>query len=279
MHVREALPDVQSKRPEISAALASIVDAATAKREDERYADDAELIADLEDVLAMEAARTGAASGEATTVLRTLPARARRHVPYRMRYPAVVGLLLALVLVVIGGGALYLAGRTHHGPGKLPGALPPSTHTQVGLCGSCAHDYNPLATSGPRTQHPGQVGLAIDANVNTAWTTETYYAGLGKPGVGLYVTANPGVAARSMILDTSTPGYSVVIYARTSRPDPNRFDPGPGGWVRVGAAGAVHAKQTIRLSTGDVRYRYYLVWITSLGAHQSVAINEIALYT
>src|SRR6185437_14551148 len=46
-HVRETIPDVQLKRPEISAALASVVDTATAKRLDERYADDAELIADL----------------------------------------------------------------------------------------------------------------------------------------------------------------------------------------------------------------------------------------
>ena len=56
-HVREQIPDVQSKRPEVSAALASVVDAATAKRVEDRYADDAELIADLEDVLAIEAAR------------------------------------------------------------------------------------------------------------------------------------------------------------------------------------------------------------------------------
>src|SRR6202045_4425756 len=47
-HVREVLPDVQSQRPEVSAALAAVVDRATAKRQQERYADDAELIADLE---------------------------------------------------------------------------------------------------------------------------------------------------------------------------------------------------------------------------------------
>ena len=58
-HVRETIPDVQLKRPEVSAALASVVDTATAKRLDERYADDAELIADLEDVLAIETARAG----------------------------------------------------------------------------------------------------------------------------------------------------------------------------------------------------------------------------
>src|SRR6201995_2304761 len=50
-HVREILPDVQVKRPEVSAALASVVDTATAKREADRYADDAEMIAGLEEVL------------------------------------------------------------------------------------------------------------------------------------------------------------------------------------------------------------------------------------
>src|ERR1700691_6299386 len=44
-HVREELPDVQTKRPEVSAALASVVDTATAKRQEDRYADDVELIA------------------------------------------------------------------------------------------------------------------------------------------------------------------------------------------------------------------------------------------
>ena len=62
------------------------------------------------------------------------------------------------------------------------------------LCASCAHDYNPDAISGPKNQHPGEDGLAIDGNRNTAWTTEIYYYGLqSKPGVGLYVDANPGV--------------------------------------------------------------------------------------
>jgi serine/threonine-protein kinase len=279
-HVREEIPDVQLKRPEISAALASIVDTATAKREDERYADDAELIADLEDVLAMETSRAGGpVSGEVTSVLRTLPTRARARLPYRMRHPAMVGLFLAVVLVALGAGGLYLAGRTHHGTGNLSQAPPPAVHHQIGLCGNCAHDYNPLATSGPKDQHPGQTGLAIDRDVNTAWTTETYFAGLGKPGVGLYVTANPGVAARSLVLDTSTPGYTVVIYARKTHPNPNAFDPGPNGWVRVGAVPAVRGRQNVPLHTAGARYRYYLVWITSLGTHQAVAINEVALYT
>src|ERR1700761_4878103 len=48
-HVREELPDVRVLRPEVSAALAAVVDTATAKHPSERYADDAEMIAELED--------------------------------------------------------------------------------------------------------------------------------------------------------------------------------------------------------------------------------------
>src|SRR6185503_6440943 len=84
-HVREELPDVQMLRPEASAALAAVVDRATAKDLKRRYLDASSLVADLEDVLAIETARAGAATGEATAVLRTLPGRARRRLPLRLR--------------------------------------------------------------------------------------------------------------------------------------------------------------------------------------------------
>ena len=279
-HVRETIPDVQHKRPEVSAALAGVLETATAKRVEERYADDAELIADLEDVLAIETARSGSATGEVTTVLRTLPSRTRRRVPLRLRQPLLVaGLALALVAVIV-AGVLFLAQRTHHGSGDLPQAPPKPTPHQISLCDSCATDYNPDALSGPKTQHPSQDPLAIDGNRNTAWSTESYDNNdLGKAGVGIYVDAKPGVAAGNMIIDTDTPGYRVTIYARTSTPNPNTFDTRSGGWVAVGNAANVHATQTIKLHTAGVRYRYYLVWITSLGNHASVDVNEIALYT
>ena len=72
-HVREELPDVQLRRPEVSAALAAVVDRATSKDLTRRYPDAQSMIADLEDVLAIETARTGHVTGEATTVLRSLP--------------------------------------------------------------------------------------------------------------------------------------------------------------------------------------------------------------
>jgi serine/threonine-protein kinase len=282
-HVREELPDVQVKRPEASAALASVVETATAKREADRYADDAEMIADLEDVLELETARAGGAlNAEATSVIKTLPQSTRQRLPMRIRHPwyMVLGLLLvaALVAVVL----VFLAGRTHRG---TPGA-PPQQHAPKGTphlikpCPTCAHDYNPDALSGPKVQHPTQDGLAIDGNLSTAWTTESYDGDvLGKPGVGLYVSYKPAVAAGSMVLHTSTPGYSVAIYATNETPDPNTFNPAPNGWRKLATVAAVKSKQTIRLNTHGVHYHYYLVWIIALNNRSSVAINEISLYT
>ncbi|MBV9818412.1 MAG: serine/threonine protein kinase [Solirubrobacterales bacterium] len=277
-HVREELPDIQAKRPEVSATLAAVVETATAKREQDRYADMEELIADLEDVLAIETARAGSATGQVTSVLRTLPDRAQRRIPLRLRYP-VVGAVAALVAAaVIVAVIVFLAPRTHHGTGLLPQPAPTQTPHQVQPCNTCAHDYNPDALSGPKNQHPNEVGLAIDGDRNTAWTTETYYDDdLGKPGVGLYVDASPGVVAGSLVLDTETPGYAVTIYATNTLPDADSF--AASGWVKVGAAASVSQTQTIRLQTRGVRYRYYLVWITALGNHNQVAINEVRLFT
>jgi serine/threonine-protein kinase len=279
-HVREEVPDVQSRRPEVSSALAAVLDTATAKRLEERYADDAELIADLEDVLAIETARAGAVSGEATTVLRTLPSRTQRRVPFSLRHRAVTAGLSLVALLAVAGVAVWLATRAHHGTGKLPAPAPAPRLVQVQLCQSCAHDYNPYALDGIKTQNPQLTGLAIDGDVNTAWQTQQYYDGtLGKPGVGLYVDATPGVAARELVLYTATPGWNAQIWARTTTPNRDVFDKGNGGWVQLTSVSGVRRRQNITLNTGGARYRYYLVWITTLPPGQnSVSINELALY-
>jgi serine/threonine-protein kinase len=282
-HVREELPDVQVKRPEVSAALAAVVETATAKREADRYADDGEMIADLEDVLELETARAGGAfNAEATSVMKTLPRSTQRRLPMRIRHPRYVLVGLALLAAVVALVIVFLANRTHHGtPGAPPQQhAPKGTPTLIKPCSTCAHDYNPDALSGAKNQHPWQDSYAIDGNLSTAWTTETYDGDvLGKPGVGLYVSYKPPVAAGSMVLHTQTPGYSAAIYATNQTPDRNTFNSGPGGWHKLATVGAVKSKQTIRLNTHGVRYHYYLVWITALNDHGSVAINEISLYT
>jgi serine/threonine-protein kinase len=279
-HVREELPDIQSKRAEVSSALAAVLDTATAKRAEKRYADDAELIADLEDVLAIETARAGNVSGEVTSVLKTLPSGKQRRVPFRVRHKVITAMLSLIVVAAVAGVAIWLATRAHHGTGRLPAPAPAPRLVQAQLCQSCAHDYNPDALDGDKTQNPNLAGLAIDGDVNTAWQTQQYYDNtLGKPGVGVYVDANPGISARAIVVYTGTPGWPAQVWARNATPNRNVFDTGPRGWAKLAQVSSMRGKQNIALNTGSNRYRYYLVWITGLPpGKQSVSINEVALY-
>ncbi|HLJ01845.1 MAG TPA: protein kinase [Solirubrobacteraceae bacterium] len=282
-HVRDPLPDVQAARPEISAALAAVIDTATAKRVEERYADDAELIADLEDVLAIEAARSGSATGETTAVLRTLPPRKQSRVPFGIRH-RVLAIAIVILAVAATAAVIIWVGltRAHHGvPPARESAPPASLHlTADQLCQNCAHDYNPYAISGPKNQNPTTVGLAIDGDLSTSWSTDQYYSGsLQKPGVGLYLDTYPGIVAREMVIHTVTPGWSLVVYGRKSTPNPDTFDAGSSGWVRLTSLPSVLSTQRLAINTGGVRYRYYLVWITKLPPGRNlVTINEITLY-
>src|ERR687898_893546 len=72
-HVKNPLPDIRMRRPEISAALAAVVDTACAKETANRYASATEIVHELEQALVIETSRSGEATGEATTVLRSLP--------------------------------------------------------------------------------------------------------------------------------------------------------------------------------------------------------------
>jgi tRNA A-37 threonylcarbamoyl transferase component Bud32 len=276
-HVREQIPDVQYVRPEVSAALASVVDTATAKRVEDRYADDAELIADLEDVLAIETARAGSATGEVTSVLRTLPSETQRRVPYRVLHRAGALALTLVLLAIVTGVVVWLGTRTHQQAPKLQAPAPAPHEALIRPCPTCAHDYNPDAISGAKVQNPGLDGYAIDGDTHTAWLTEHYYNGsLQKAGVGLYVDLGQPTHARYIDVYTQTPGWSGQIWASSSPPDPAAFVTGPGGWVQLAQVASMQNGQKIPLTGG---YRYYLVWITSLPPGKDyAALNEVALY-
>ncbi len=58
-HVNEQMPDVQRKRPEVSSALAAVIERATEKKAEKRYSDMAAMLDDLESALEVEVARAG----------------------------------------------------------------------------------------------------------------------------------------------------------------------------------------------------------------------------
>jgi serine/threonine-protein kinase len=277
-HVREDLPDVQIRRPEVSSALAAVVDGLTEKDLDERYPDDATVISDLEDVLSIELSRSGGhAPREATVVFKSLPAQKQRRVPASVRHPMrllVVSLLLLVVGIVL---AFVLKDNTTRGTGNAAG---PPPRSQPGITGvpigqGRAHDYDPFGLP-QREEHPNEARFVIDADPNTSWSTESYRGGTlgGKSGVGIYIDAKPSANGARLEIDSPTPGWRGTIYAAKSNVPSTLPDP---RWIAVGDIGKATKKTTVVL--GGTAYRYYLVWIQALPeGKEAVELSEIRLY-
>lgn len=281
-HVREEVPDVRLVRPEVSAMLASVVETATAKKLPDRYANETEMIADLEKVLALEATRAGTADGQVTAVLQTLPPETRKRIPLTVRSRGRAIALVLIAAVVAAGVIVALALRTQPGHGQTdPDHSGSSATTPVAICSDtgCVSAYNPDGNPGIE-QNDTEAPAAVDGSAKTSWNTENYYypaGGLGKKGVGIYVeTATPASVAR-LVVQTATPGWNAQIYATNSKPVPTSFQ--DSGWSQVGGKSDVAGTQSFGLNAGGKSYRYYLVWITKLKpGNQYASVNEITLY-
>jgi tRNA A-37 threonylcarbamoyl transferase component Bud32 len=270
-HVQEQMPDIQIARPDVSSSLAAVVDRATAKELGNRYATVGDLVHDLEQVLAIEAARAGETTGEATTILQTLPSGdTTEYAPLRLRRPR-RWLLSVLAVVLLAAGVIgFLATRTERGPGGTQDVGSGDLRA-VALGSDAAHDYDPQGDddeSGEATQ------FAIDANPTTVWDTETYDAGFegaNKEGVGLYVDAGSEVAAKEVAVRTSTPGFTAAVYAANEVPDDIA------GWTKVSTDTRIGQEQQIQLDTGGQSFRYYLLWITELPEDGKAAVKELSV--
>ena len=276
-HVREDMPDLQARRPEASATLASVLDRMTDKDLKRRYPDIDTLVADLEEALAIEAARTGHSTGEATAVLRTLPPSARRRLPFRMRHPLPVAAIV--LLLVIGASLVVLllkegVDRTERGTGAGDIEAPAGERV-VSVASTSAKDYDPL---GDDDEHPERAPLVVDRQPDTRWITESYSSGIegaNKDGVGIYVDAKPGVEAVRMEIQSPETGWRAEIFGASGSRVPEGID---AGWKRLGGGEVRSDHQRFRLADSGERYRYYLVWITELPPDaQRVEIGEIAL--
>jgi eukaryotic-like serine/threonine-protein kinase len=270
-HVREPMPDVQRLRPEMSAALAAVVERATCKERKNRYASVDQMLNDLEQALAIEVARSGHPTGEATSVIRALPRRSAAIVPTRWRNPKLWAATLALLVL---GGALVVVGilmRAEEDKQPVAGRpAPAAPPTNVKL--TAAKDFDP---GGDGREHPDEVSRAIDDDPDTKWSTENYTQGGGfgsKSGVGLYVTAATPVAATQLDLWTNTPGYDVTIYGA------NQPGTSIGEWGRaIGRVKDVGSKEEIKLNTAGQARKHYLIWITKLPQGNKAEVAQVRL--
>jgi serine/threonine-protein kinase len=270
-HVREPLPDVQRERPEISAALAAVVEHATAKQTANRFPTVEHMLADLEQALAIEVARGGHPTGEATSVIRALPRKSAAIVPARWRSPRLWAAMLALATIAAAMVIVALALRTQEDKRTVAGPPPPAKPAaNVEL--SAAQDFDPGGGDG---EHHQEVGRAIDNDPATSWSTENYSQGGGfnrKSGVGLYVTARQPVAATRLDLWTRTPGFEVTIYA-ADRAGARIQDWGPA----IGRAKVDGTRVRIPLNAHGKDFRHYLIWITKLPDGKQADIAEVNL--
>ncbi len=257
-HVNETLPDVQQRRPDLSAAAALVVERATAKDARERYQNVGEMIDDLSTALEVEAARAGSTTGEATSVLDAVPPEGRK-LSSRARWSWAA---IALI-VLVGGGALVatqLIGSGNSPVGGKDGNGSAQKGSEVGI--EAATDYDP---EGDEQEEPEKVGLAVDGNpTGTAWSTEHYdtedFAGTKTgpdPGVGLYVTSEVTAKPTQMIVRTPTPGWDAQIFASDAGP-PGDIE----GWGEpVGEVSDASSTEEIELDLSKPA-RYFLIWFT-----------------
>jgi serine/threonine-protein kinase len=254
-HVNEELPDVQQRRPDISAAAALVVERATAKEPDERYEDVGEMIDDLSTALEVEAARAGSTTGEATSVLDAVPP-AKRELSGRSRWSwAAIALLVVIAAGVLVAVGVIGSGGTPGGGGALKGKGDPVAIAE-------ATDYDP---EGDGHEDPETVGLAIDGNpTGTAWSTEHYdtdtFAGTKTgpdPGVGLYVTTKATSSPTEMQIRSPTPGWDAEIFAAPGGP-PEEL---PEWGEAVGEVTDAGELEEVELHLPSPA-RYYLIWFT-----------------
>ncbi len=271
-HVQDPMPDVRGRRPEISASLAAAVERATAKETGNRYRTAEEMVADLEETLAIEAARSGEATGEATTVLRGLGDTAD-FVPLRLRSPARYLAVGGLSIALLAGVIAVLLGRTEQG--TTGGAAPQGSGDlrPVRLASGAVDDFDP-PPAGDGKESPNDTRATIDNDPQTLWDTERYqtpdFSGL-KPGVGIYADTAAPVAARRLDVRTDAPGWQAEVYAAATVPD--AID----GWTKVGERTRVGPRGRLRIDTRGRRFRFYLLWIVELPPGNKATVNELTL--
>jgi serine/threonine-protein kinase len=255
-HLNEPVPDILERRPDVPVRLAAAIEHALEKKPERRFASMGEFAAELRQCLAdigsFDAERTFIAP---STVMReSAPHRARTRRP---RWP--LYLLLGLIAAAaITAGALTLGGSNH--PAKRSGAV--TGGVSVPLSGIAG--YDPQGTGG---EHDSYAARATDGNPSTFWYTEHYnssaFGGL-KDGVGLVLDAGRAVKLSAVTVTSDTPGFSARIETGASPSGPFTTD---------SATSTVGGRTTFTLDGKPGRY--YVVWITSLGSHSSVDVNEV----
>jgi eukaryotic-like serine/threonine-protein kinase len=242
-HMRDPVPSVRDRRPDVPASVDAIVSRAMAKRPEDRFPSTQEMVAALED-----AERDGEAASLSEGATGVIPRRDRQPRPTRRRlWP------LWVALIVVAAGALALALIVSNRDGGSGGGAVGSVKL------TAVKDYDP---QGDGTEHPDSVALATDGNTSTFWTTETYRT-FAKPGVGLILDAGNEVEIEHLEIISDEPGFTAEVLAGNEE---------SGGFVPYSEEQEIGSRTTLELAGGK-SYRYYVIWITDTNTRAH--INEV----
>ena len=279
-HVREQIPDVQPKRPEVSAALAAVVDDATAKRQEDRYADDAELIADLEDVLAIETAarrqrhrRSDQRVAHAAVDVRSGGFPSPSATVWSRWWPADRR----------GGDSRRARCGWRRGPTTAPASSRrrrrrrlAEAAQQVQLCQTCAYGFNPLGD--PTDEAPNAAWRSTATRARTGQTQDYYDEHATRPRPASASTSTPSRHTTARIApdlhrdagvegDRSTPPTPAAAHGPNAR----------AGVEHCARDGRRPATQSTS-QAGQTSYRYCSSGSPRSAAPAPLQLNEVALY-
>jgi len=259
-HINEAPPSIRDKRPDVPPRVEAAVHRAMAKDPEARFQTMGDFGRELEACLA---------EVQGTQITAPVAAPRRGRAPRRGISPWPI-ILVVLALMATGAVVAYLivqgipswgisGVRSGGGSHGQPVAAPRL---------SAVTAYDPHGTGVPG-EHNAEASNATDHKRNTYWETERYRdaPSLGKDGVGLVLDARRDVQLRQLGFSTATPGFTAEIKAGDS-------ETGPFNDV---VAGPQQVSTTPLFTILSGKHRYYLIWITRLGASYNTArINEVS---
>ena len=239
-HMRDPVPSVRERRPDVPARVDELVQRAMAKRPEGRFPSTSALVAALEACLAEEGGQRPTDRARTQVVRRASSTRrpgrpGRRSRQLRSSLP----LLLALLVLLAGAGLL---GFIVSNRGEDGGGGDGSVHL------TAVNDFDPEGGDG---EHPEDVPAATDGDAATFWPTETY-SNFTKSGVGIVLDADRPVDLGQIVILSDQPGFTAAIRA-SDRPG--------GGFVDVSDERTVERRTVFELEGGE-EYRFYLIWIT-----------------
>jgi serine/threonine protein kinase len=253
-HINEPPPDLMEKRPDVPLRVAAIVDRALQKDPGDRFPSMHDFAAELDAALH----ELGSPDTDRTAIVPSSVVRESRPRPMRSRsrWPLLLTALALVAAAAVLAGVLTLGGSNGKKPAAAGGPAPANVHLRA------VADFDPYGGDG---EHQADVPKATDGDVSSAWTTSSYYSGLGKPGVGIIVDAGKPVELKRLIITTDTPGYRAQI----------RITASPTGPLGAVDSPTRTVSGTTAFALTGATSRYYNVWITDLGGLRQAHINEV----